>query len=888
MLLINSKQFLQKLSIAFFVAFITSLCAASVSAQSATFTGRDYPSLGNNHVAADFNGDGKLDLAGAGVNISVMLGNGDGTFRPKVDYAAGGFLQDLAAGDFNGDGRPDLIVTNNDSRISMTLLLGNGDGTFATPVSFPNDTGFDAPSIAVADFDHDSRLDVVIAHQLNCFSSSCIIGNSISLLRGIGDGSFQPAQEIQVGSGPAKLSVADFNNDGHSDLSIAAAGGKVFVLLGIGDGTFRQLPNLTLTPGVDNTDIDSGDFNGDAIQDLAIAADADHRTFVLLGNGDGTFRQSASILDGIQERPGQLTVADFNGDSFQDIALGMSLCCSAQGDGMIGILYGNGTGTFKPVVRYLIPGFVTGNAGGSLIASDFDGDGKQDIVFQVRGNNPGSTVLTNSTGRANAPLAFGGISIAPSSVIGGTQAEVNVSLAPGAVAPAGSTSLTISSSKTSVVSVPTGLRIIAGMSNLRFNVNTTRVTTPQTVTITVSNKQLGNRSVALTVTPPTDALSLGSIQMQPSSVFGGRDATGVATLTTGNVAPTGGAIVSLTNDNPGLVSTPNNVVIPAGQASANFVIHTGQTGLTTPVVITGTYSGASRSATLNVSAPSSPVAISSVTLTPQTVVGGSAQVVRVQVTLGQPAPPEGATISLSSSQPNVVQVPTTLLINSGIQSGFADFTTASVSTPTQVTLAATYGGSTQSAVLNVTPPAPVAVTVSSISLNPNPVTGGSAAQGTISLSATASAATVVNLSSSSAVASVPASVTVAAGVSSASFTVNTTTVGSATSATISATLNGATRTAALTINPATVSTDTVAVQRAEYDSSKRTLRVEATSTSANVTLQAFVTSSGQLLGTLSSNGSGKFSGQLNSATNPQSITIRSSAGGSTTKAVTAK
>src|SRR3954452_20370440 len=93
------------------------------SAQVATFTNQQYPLLGNTHIAADLNGDGRFDLAGSGANsANVMLNNGDGTFRPRVDYPAAGQTQDVAAGDFNGDGRMDLVVTIDTPQISLSLL----------------------------------------------------------------------------------------------------------------------------------------------------------------------------------------------------------------------------------------------------------------------------------------------------------------------------------------------------------------------------------------------------------------------------------------------------------------------------------------------------------------------------------------------------------------------------------------------------------------------------------------------------------------------------------------------------------------------------------------------------------------------------------------------
>jgi hypothetical protein len=186
------------------------------------------------------------------------------------------------------------------------------------------------------------------------------------------------------------------------------------------------------------------------------------------------------------------------------------------------------------------------------------------------------------------------------------------------------------------------------------------------------------------------------------------------------------------------------------------------------------------------------------------------------------------------------------------------------------------------------PVPPAGATLSGLTLNPASVNGGSASVGTVTLSASAQAATAVQLTSSNTAATVPASVTVAAGATTANFNISTAQVTSTTSATVTGTLNSISRTATLTISPVAPSADTVSIGRAEYVVSKKNLRIEATSSRSTATLQVFVTSTGELVGTLANNGGGKFSGQFNWSTNPQNVTVRSNFGGTKSSAVTAK
>ncbi|HEU4596932.1 MAG TPA: VCBS repeat-containing protein, partial [Pyrinomonadaceae bacterium] len=512
---------------ALFLCAALSLSVASVSAQTAAFSRADYPLIGNSHAVGDFNGDGNPDLAGPGGNsASVMLGNGDGTFRARTQHAAGGPAQDLAAGDFNGDGNLDLIVTINDPHIGLSLLQGNGDGTFQPPATFPNTTGLDSPAVAATDLDGDGALDVVVAHAIGCYTAPCQTGWTISLLFGHGDGTFEPSREVVVGTGMSEIAVGDFNRDGVKDLGIAGDSSRVYVLIGLGNGSFAAQPTITLTPdtfGVDATDIDVADFNGDSVQDLVVAIGLNgSRTAILMGHGDGSFREPSIIHEPNQRIPLYQSVADFNGDGRQDIAI--ALGWGVQG--LFEILNGNGDGTFRQPVLYLVPDSKTSVSGGQLAAADFNRDGRPDIALQITGASPGLAALRNTTGGAPAPsptptpaptpvptpaptptptptpqptpvpLTVSSVTLTPSTVTGGGTSEGRVTLSATAT---GATTVTLSSSS-SRASVPSSVVVPAGSSSATFNVSTTSV--PSTTSATISATLGGStRGATLTINP---------------------------------------------------------------------------------------------------------------------------------------------------------------------------------------------------------------------------------------------------------------------------------------------------------------------------------------------------------------------------------------------------
>ena len=301
--------------------------------------------LPSSAVVADFNRDGLADIATAnrtGRSVSVLLGKSDGTFGAATNYASGLGAFDIATGDLNGDGNTDLAVT--DQFGSVNIFLGRGDGTFGNAIGIT--LQFDPEGVEIADLNNDGKLDLAVAIHGADESGE----GSVGILLGKGDGTFQPPVYYKAGQNAMRLTVADLNGDGKLDLAVAdencCATNSLAVLRGNGDGTFQAAKGSI--PGV-ASDVAVGDLNGDGKLDVVLAGEFGGSVRVAIGNGDGTFQAAVNYPTPDSALTAVLT--DLNADGKLDILVG--------GSSGVDVLLGKGDGTFGTLASYGIgSGFV--------------------------------------------------------------------------------------------------------------------------------------------------------------------------------------------------------------------------------------------------------------------------------------------------------------------------------------------------------------------------------------------------------------------------------------------------------------------------------------------------------------------------------------------------
>jgi uncharacterized protein YfaP (DUF2135 family) len=291
-------------------------------------------------ATADVNGDGKADLIVSNISsnsVSVLLGNGNGSFQTQQTFSTGYNPYSLVVGDVNGDGKPDLIVANTNSP-SVSVLLGNGNGTFQNQFTIAVE-GFNWRSIALADVNGDGKPDLIVAQK----------GSRVGVLLGNGNGSFQAQQTFSTGNIRYSLVVGDVNGDGKPDLIATNAGSNsVSVLLGNGNGSFQA--QQTFSTGNFPYSVVVGDVNGDGKPDL-IVDDVSNSVSVLLGNGNGTFQNPQTFATG--SNPKSVAVVDVNGDGKPDLIV------TSVHDGNISVLLGAANGNFTGQAYTIVPSLDT-------------------------------------------------------------------------------------------------------------------------------------------------------------------------------------------------------------------------------------------------------------------------------------------------------------------------------------------------------------------------------------------------------------------------------------------------------------------------------------------------------------------------------------------------
>ncbi len=381
----------------------------------------------------------------------------------------------------------------------------------------------------------------------------------------------------------------------------------------------------------------------------------------------------------------------------------------------------------------------------------------------------------------------------PGNIPGGTPATGTVHLS--AAAPSGGAVVALSSANTSLATVPASVTVPSGQLTATFTATTATVTQTTPVVISAS---LDGTTVSTTLFLVVSR-AVASVTLNPSTVVGPASSTGTVTLR--SAAPSGNAVVSLASSNTVLATVPSTVVVPSGQASATFTVNAAQVTATATVVISATHENVTESATLTINPGGSATPQAPTLLSPADNASNVAQPVTLDWT------------DVANAASYEVQVDNSSTIS-------APFVANPTVTTSQATLSGLAGGQRVwwrvrarnasgaagpfSATRRFTPQsAPAAATLSSVAVNPASVVGGNASSGTVTLSsgAPAGGAVVALSSSNTAAATVPASVTVAAGATSATFTASTATVASSTAVTITASYNGTTRTTTLTVNP---------------------------------------------------------------------------------------
>ena len=667
-----------------------------------TVTGKGWPAPSGAVSFLDTTNDNAL-LGSAALSASKSsLSLQAGLPAPSVGANPGA----IAMGDFNGDGVPDLAIVNQNSA-TLTILLGNGNGTFTAASSSPQ-LSVPANFVVAGDFNRDGKLDLAVSS--NNYSSS-----SLTILLGNGDGTFTTASSPITGPGPTAIAVGDFNGDGIEDLAVASgSSNSLTILIGNGDGTFTA-SNLSPQAGSNPGSIVCADFNGDGVLDLAVVNSYGGMVTILLGNGDGSFTPAANLSVGASTSATAIAAADFNGDGAIDLAV------TTQSSSIV-ILLGNGDGTFTADAASP----QTGNNPVAIVAVDLNGDGNPDLAVVNEYSNSLTVLLGNGDGTFTS---FGNI----------TTGSYPAFIAAGDLNGDGSPDLVVTNTLYNTATVLTSqlTRIstatAAGISPIGQGLHTVdasypgddayKSSTSSTIQLTAA---LGAPNVI--VTPESSSvtsLQSLSVNVAVSEPAGDPTPTGSVTLTSGaySSAPTvlSAGVASFTIPAGSLLvgtDTLKAVYTPDAAGSANYLTATGSA----PVAVTAPTGAAPPMVTVTPAAATITNLESDVVTV--TVAGASGQ-----------ATPTGY-VALSSGSYSAQQA---------LSGGSASFTIAAGTLSAGAnTLTAAYSGDGTYAAAQGT----AGITVSQVAMAvpaPAPVTPGSAATATATLSAGSNYSGTMNL-----------------------------------------------------------------------------------------------------------------------------------------------
>lgn len=343
-------------------------------------------------AVADFNGDGRADLAVANVDsnsITVLLSNGAGGFTPAAGspLSAASGPRSVVAGDFNEDGRADIAVVTLNTNF-LRVYLGNGSGGFTPNTGTATSVTGGPYSLATADFNADGHIDIVTANFAD---------GKVGVLLGNGAGAFTAAPGVAASvPQPTFVAVADFNKDGRADVAVTDfLNSRVHILLGTGSGTFTTGAGSPYSVSGAVFMVAVADFNSDGNADLAVANASGPSLPLLVGSGTGTFTASTTGAVSSVTSARWISALDFNADGKTDLAVANDTA------GTVALLTGSGTGSFTNALGSPYSGY-TGIS--SLGIGDFNGDGRVDILAMNAGGNTVSTVL----GVGATPLVVSG------------------------------------------------------------------------------------------------------------------------------------------------------------------------------------------------------------------------------------------------------------------------------------------------------------------------------------------------------------------------------------------------------------------------------------------------------------------------------------------------